>query len=74
LLPRLVRFQIYQAFLESLAAENLSRMVAMHSATQNAGDIIEDLTLSYNKARQETITSELTDIIGGTSFLGGERG
>ncbi|NLG28914.1 MAG: ATP synthase F1 subunit gamma [Chloroflexi bacterium] len=69
LLPRLVRFQVYQALLESLAAENTSRMAAMHAATQNAGDIIEGLTISYNKARQQAITSEILDILGGTSTL-----
>jgi len=69
LLPRLVGFQIYQALLESLAAENTSRMVAMHAATQNADDIIDGLTVSYNKARQQAITSEILDILGGTSTL-----
>jgi F-type H+-transporting ATPase subunit gamma len=69
LLPRIIRFQLYEAFLESLAAENTSRMVAMRTATSNAGDIVSDLSLSYNKARQEAITSELMDILGGTAAL-----
>jgi len=69
LLPRLIRFQIFQAFLESLAAENTSRMVAMHAATQSANDIIGNLTISYNKARQQAITAEINDIFGGTSAL-----
>jgi F-type H+-transporting ATPase subunit gamma len=74
LLPRLIRFQIYQAFLESQVAENTSRMIAMHSATQNASNLIEDLTVNYNKARQQNITSEIMDIVGGTSALGTSRG
>jgi F-type H+-transporting ATPase subunit gamma len=69
LLPRLVRFQLYQAYLESLAAENTARMVAMHAATENATEIIGDLTISYNKARQQAITSEILDILGGASAL-----
>lgn len=69
LLPRLIRFQIYQAFLESLVAENTSRMITMHSATQNAGALIDDLTISYNKARQQTFTAEIMDIVGGTAAL-----
>ena len=70
LLPRLIRFQIYQAFLESLAAENASRMAAMHSATQNAHHLIDELTISYHKTRQQAITSELLDIMGGSVALG----
>ena len=69
LLPRLIRFQVFQAFLESLVAENTSRMIAMHSATQNASAMIDDLTLGYNKTRQQTITSEIMDIVGGASAL-----
>lgn len=70
LLPRIVRFQIYQAFLESLVAENMSRMTAMQSATQNAEHLVEQLTLAYNKARQQAITAELLDIIGGSAEMG----
>jgi len=70
LLPRFIRFQVYHCFLESLAAENVSRMVAMRTATQNARDLIGDLTISYNKARQQTITSEIMDIVGGAAALG----
>lgn len=69
LLPRLIRFQIYQAFLEALAAENASRMAAMHNATQNAHHLIDELTISYHKTRQQEITSELLDIMGGASAL-----
>jgi len=71
LLPRLIRFQVYQAFLESLAAENASRMVAMHAATQNAGSLIANLRLGYNKARQQAITAEIMDIMGGSNALVG---
>jgi len=71
LVPRLVRFQIYQAFLESLAAENMSRRLAMHEATRNAQDIMEHLKITYNKVRQQTITSEITDILGAQTALDG---
>jgi len=74
LLPRLIRFQIYQAFLESLAAENTARMVAMHAATQNATEIIDNLTVSYNKARQQAITAEILDILGGANALSAQQG
>jgi len=70
LLSRLVRFQIYQAFLESLAAETMSRMVAMHTATENASDLVDHLTITYNKARQQAITREISDIMGGATALG----
>jgi F-type H+-transporting ATPase subunit gamma len=69
LLPRVIRFQVYEAFLEARASENTERMVAMHSATSNAGDLTESLTLGYNKARQQAITNELLDILGGTVTL-----
>ena len=62
LLPRFVEVQIYQAILESIASEQAARMVAMRNATDNALDIIDELTLSYNKARQAAITKELIDI------------
>lgn len=66
LLPRLIQFQIYQAFLESLAAEHQSRRIAMHKATENAEELISHLRLSYNKVRQQEITSELVEILSGT--------
>ena len=62
LLPRFVEVQIYQAILESIASEQAARMVAMRNATDNALDIIDELTLFYNKARQAAITKELIDI------------
>jgi F-type H+-transporting ATPase subunit gamma len=61
--------QILQAIYESLASEHSARMVAMRNATDAAGELIDDLTLTYNKARQGAITSELIDIVGGASAL-----
>ena len=65
LLPRYVEMQVYHAILESIASEQSARMVAMRNATDNANDMIEELTLILNKARQELITKELLDIAGG---------
>lgn len=61
--------QILQALYESLASEHSARMVAMRNATDAADEIIDSLTLTYNKARQENVTRELMDIIGGTSAI-----
>ncbi len=69
LLPRFVEMQIYHAILEAIASEQSARMVAMRNATENAGELIDDLTLTYNKARQESITKELLDITGGVEAL-----
>ncbi len=69
LLPRFVEMQIYHAILESIASEQSARMVAMRNATDNAKELIDDLTLMYNKARQESITKELLDIVGGVEAL-----
>ncbi len=69
LLPRFVEMQVYHAILESIASEQSARMVAMRNATDNANELIQDLTLMYNKARQESITKELLDIIGGVAAL-----
>ncbi|MDP2932077.1 MAG: ATP synthase F1 subunit gamma [Chloroflexota bacterium] len=69
LLPRFVEMQVYHAILESIASEQSARMVAMQNATDNAKDLIEDLTLVYNKARQESITRELLDITGGAAAV-----
>jgi len=65
----LTELQILQAIYESIASEQSARMVAMRNATEAANDLIGDLTLSYNKARQEAITKELLDIVGGASAL-----
>ena len=69
LLPRYVEMQVYQAVLESAASEQSARMVAMRNATDAAKEMLDDLTLQYNKARQEQITSELLDIVGGVEAL-----
>jgi F-type H+-transporting ATPase subunit gamma len=69
LLPRFVEMQVYHAILESIASEQSARMIAMRNATDNAQELIADLTLVYNKARQESITTELLDIIGGAAAL-----
>jgi F-type H+-transporting ATPase subunit gamma len=69
LLPRYVEMQVYHAILESIASEQSARMVAMRNATDNANDMIQDLTLTLNKARQEMITKELLDIVGGAAAL-----
>jgi len=61
--------QVYHHVLESIASEQSARMVAMRNATENANELIEDLTLVYNKARQEMITTELLDISGGAVAL-----
>ncbi len=69
LLPRFVEMQIYHVILEAIASEQSARMVAMRNATENASDLNSSLTLLYNKARQEAITSELLDITGGVEAL-----
>ena len=66
---RLVEAQIFQALLEARASEYIMRMMAMKSATDNASDLIDDLTLAMNKARQGAITQELAEISGGTEAL-----
>jgi F-type H+-transporting ATPase subunit gamma len=67
LLPRYVQTQIYRAMLESSAAEYAARMMAMESATNNAADVIDALTLHMNKVRQAAITREIIEIIGGAA-------
>ena len=69
LLPKYVQAQVYRILLESLAAEQAARMAAMDGATRNAGDLIKQLNLQYNKGRQEAITKELLDIVGGAEAL-----
>jgi F-type H+-transporting ATPase subunit gamma len=71
LLPRFVEIQIYQALLESIASEHSARMVAMRNASDNARDLVSDLTLSLNKARQAQITREVAEIAAGAEALGG---
>ncbi|HSF05638.1 MAG TPA: ATP synthase F1 subunit gamma [Methylomirabilota bacterium] len=69
LLPRHVRTQVYRALMESVAGEHGARMTAMEAATKNAKEMIDILTIQYNKARQEKITKELLDIVGGAEAL-----
>ena len=69
LLPRFVEMQTYHAVLEGIASEQSARMVAMRNATDNALSMAEDLTLVMNKVRQETITRELLDIVGGAAAV-----
>lgn len=69
LLPRLVEMQLYQALLETNASEHSARMVAMKNATDAAGDLIDDLTLEYNKIRQASITREISEIVAGRLAL-----
>ena len=69
LIPRYVETLIFQSILEAIASEHSSRMVAMQNATDNANELIDELTLDLNKARQESITSELLDIVGGVTAL-----
>jgi len=65
LLPRYVDVQVYQAMLEAKASEESARMVAMKNATDNANDLIQDLTLTYNKARQASITAQILEVVAG---------
>jgi len=67
--PRFTELQVYQAVLESIASEHSARMVAMRNATENADALTQDLQLTYNKARQQSITSEIMDIAGGAEAL-----
>ena len=71
LLPRFIEMQIYHAVLEGVASEQSARMVAMQSATDNANEMIDDLTLEMNKARQDMITGELLDLVGGAAAIEG---
>jgi len=69
LLPRNIGVQLYRAILDSFAGEQAARMTAMDNATRNAGDMIDDLSLQYNRARQAYITKELIEIISGAEAL-----
>jgi F-type H+-transporting ATPase subunit gamma len=69
IVPRFTELQLYQALLESQASEHSARMVAMRNASDNASQLVDDLTLVYNKARQAAITSEILDIVGGAEAL-----
>ena len=71
LLPRYIEVEVYQAVLESVASEHSARMLTMHSATQNAKEVVQELTLTYNKARQAGITKEVLEIAAGAEALKG---
>ncbi len=71
LLPKHIEFQLYRILLESAAAEQGARMTAMEAATKNASDIIDHLTLTYNRIRQASITKEIIEIVSGAAAAGG---
>ncbi len=71
LVPKSLKIQMYKALLDSFASEHGARMTAMHKATDNATEMIKDLTLVYNKARQAAITGEILEIVGGAEALKG---
>ncbi|MCQ6958475.1 ATP synthase F1 subunit gamma [Mucilaginibacter aquariorum] len=71
LIPKNIKIQLYHAVLDSHASEHGARMTAMDKATENAGDLLKALKLSYNQARQAAITTELTEIVSGAAALGG---
>jgi F-type H+-transporting ATPase subunit gamma len=72
-LPRFTELQVYQAILESIASEHSARMVAMQNASSNAVGLMGELTLQFNKARQQSITLEIMDIAGGAEALARAR-
>src|SRR5690606_39431211 len=69
LIPNSLKTQFYKALLDSHAGEHGARMTAMHKATDNATEMLRDLKLSYNKARQAAITTEILEIVGGAEAL-----
>ena len=69
LLPKHISVQILNAFLQNEVSEYAARMAAMNNATRNCKELVQDLTLIYNKARQAAITAELMDIIGGAEAV-----
>jgi F-type H+-transporting ATPase subunit gamma len=66
LIPKMAHLMLYTALLDSNASEHAARMVAMQTATDNADELLRELNLQYNKSRQQAITSELLDIVGGS--------
>ena len=72
LIPKSIKIQFYKALLDSHAAEHGARMTAMHQATDNATELLKDLTLQYNKERQASITNEILEIVSGAEALRGE--
>lgn len=71
LIPRLLKIQLYKALADSFAAEHGARMTSMHKATDNATDLIKELTLTFNKARQSAITNEILEVTNGAEALNG---
>jgi len=71
LIPKTLRIKLFKALLDSFAAEHGARMTAMHQATDNATDLIRELTLQYNKARQASITNQLLEVVSGAEALNG---
>jgi len=71
LVPKAIKVQLYKALLDSFASEHGARMTAMHQATENADEMLKDLKLTYNKARQASITNEILEIVGGAEALNG---
>ena len=69
MIPRFTALQVYQAVLESQASEHAARMIAMRNATENAKELVGDLQLAYNKVRQQAITNDILDIVGGAEAL-----
>jgi F-type H+-transporting ATPase subunit gamma len=69
LIPKSLKIQFYKSVLDSYASEHGARMTAMHQATDNAGDLIKELNLAYNKARQASITKEILEIVSGAEAL-----
>lgn len=71
ILPRYINFTVYFSLIESIAGEHGARMLAMDNASRNAGELIDKLTLTFNKARQASITNEILDIVNGAEALNG---
>jgi F-type H+-transporting ATPase subunit gamma len=71
LIPKSLKIQFYKALLDSFASEHGARMTAMHQATDNAKELLKDLSLAYNKARQAAITKEILEIVSGAEALKG---
>jgi len=69
IIPRFTALQVYQAVLESQASEHAARMIAMRNATDNAKELVGALQLAYNKVRQQAITNDILDIVGGAEAL-----
>jgi F-type H+-transporting ATPase subunit gamma len=71
LIPAFLKIEFHRALLDTNASEHGARMTSMDKATENAGDLLRDLRLQYNRARQAAITTEITEIVGGAAALEG---